>query len=325
MKSRAEFNTFYTTTLVPKLQQLEVARKKIARKIYLFFIGAGSVAAIWILFLNRWGENGINALFIGILVCAGLVWFLNRGEFEKFVNRFKLEIIKNLVKFFDESLEYFPNTGVSNTEYHQSELFLTGVDRYFADDLVVGKMDKTHVKFSEIHTEYKVETINSKGETETSWNTIFRGIFFIADFNKNFKGRTLVLPDTAEKLFGSFIGTMFQKMDISRDPLVKLEDPEFEKLFCVHSSDQVEARYILSPKLMQHIVALQKKSGKTIYLSFIDAKVFIGISIAKPLFEPSIFSSLLNFRLIEEFFEYLYLSISIVEELDLNTRIWTKE
>ena len=71
----------------------------------------------------------------------------------------------------------------------------------------------------------------------------------MADFNKNFNGHTVVLPDTAEKILGKF-GQSLQSMS-SRGELVKLEDPEFEKEFCVYGDDQVEARYILSPALMK--------------------------------------------------------------------------
>ena len=37
----------------------------------------------------------------------------------------------------------------------------------------------------------------------------------------------------------------------SKRQLIKLEDPEFEKLFAVYGDDQIEARYILTPALMQ--------------------------------------------------------------------------
>ncbi len=67
-----------------------------------------------------------------------------------------------------------------------------------------------------------------------SCRTVFRGLFFIGDFNKHFTCKTVVLTDTAESLFGAF-GKMFQAWNLARDQLIKLEDPEFEKLFVVWS------------------------------------------------------------------------------------------
>ena len=181
--------------------------------------------------------------------------------------RFKSEVIAKMVKFVDESLYYSAEGCITQSEYHQSKLFLTGVDRYSGDDLVSGTIGKTTIRFSEVHSEYKTQTTDSKGRTRTTWHTIFRGIFFIGDFNKHFKGETIVLPDTAESLFGG-LGSLFQKMNISRDQLVKLEDTEFEKAFCVYSNDQVEARYILSPKLMERIVELKGSSKNTFFINF---------------------------------------------------------
>ena len=48
-------------------------------------------------------------------------------------------------------------------------------------------------------------------------------------------------------------------MNFSRPPLVKLEDPEFEKHFVVSGEDQVEARYILSTCLMQRLTDFRNK------------------------------------------------------------------
>ena len=101
-----------------------------------------------------------------------------------------------------------------------------------------------------------------------------------------------------------------------------MDDPEFEKQFVVYGSDQVEARYILSTSLMRRILDYKNKTKKSIYISFIDDKLFFAISYFKNLFEPKLFMTLLNFNLIKEYYEDLELTISIVEELNLNIRIW---
>ena len=71
---------------------------------------------------------------------------------------------------------------INRNDYENSGLFLKTPDRYQGDDYIEGKRDKTFFCFSELHTEYKVNTGKS-----SYWETIFRGIFFIADFIKIFK------------------------------------------------------------------------------------------------------------------------------------------
>ena len=133
-----------------------------------------------------------------------------------------------------------------------------------------------------------------------------------------------MLPDTAEKLFGKF-GQKLQAMNFLRGKLIKLEDPEFERLFAVYGNNQIEARYILSTSLMERITTFKKKTGQKIYLSFVGSKVYVAISFTKSLFEPRIFNTLLDFGPVREYFEDLQLAIGIVEDLNLNTRIWSKE
>lgn len=323
MKSPEELKSFYNTHLVPSLSQLEVERKKLVLKFFLFVIIPLIGTATGLFFARLDLPVYIILAAISGIIGGGLFYAFFHKKIKAVKIRFKAEVIARMVKFIDSSLYYSAESRISQSEYFQSKLFLTDVDRYSGDDLVSGTIEKTSIRFSEVHSEYKTESTDSKGRKRTTWHTIFRGIFFIGDFNKHFKGETIVLPDTAENLFGS-LGSVFQKMNVSRDQLVKLEDPEFEKAFCVYSNDQIEARYILSPKLMQRIVELRKKSGRKIHLSFVNSRVFIAISVGKNLFEPPFFGTMLNFKLIEEFFRYLYLSVGIVEELDLNTRIWTK-
>ena len=78
---------------------------------------------------------------------------------------------------------------------------------------------------------------------------MFNGLFFIADFNKDFQGWTLVLPDKAERKLG-YIGRAIQPSKRGLEKLSRFEDAEFEKFFTVYTDDPVVARYILSISLM---------------------------------------------------------------------------
>ena len=67
---------------------------------------------------------------------------------------------------------------------------------------------------------------------------------------------------------------------------VSLEDPDFEKAFEVTSTDQVEARFLLSPEFMQRLVELRNvRAGSGLRCSFIDRKLHIAIPSAFGLFE----------------------------------------
>ncbi len=104
--------------------------------------------------------------------------------------------------------------------------------------------------------------------------------------------------------------------------LIKLEDPEFAKFFTVYGDDRVEARYILSTNLMAKLVKFRKKARRSIYVSFVDNMIYIAIEYTEDVFEPKLFKSMLSFAPIREYFENIQMMLLIVEDLNLNRRIW---
>ena len=104
-----------------------------------------------------------------------------------------------------------------------------------------------------------------------------------------------------------------------------MENPEFEKLFVVYGTDQTEARYILTPTVMEAIISLKKTLHKKIHLSFIDNRVYFAISFDENLFEPTVLKSGVNKENIKLIYDLFMINTKIIHELHLNTRIWTKE
>jgi hypothetical protein len=321
MKTLDELKHFYETDLLAELRQLEAKRKQVMQNSLIIFavlVGLGLVVGIAV--LSATGQP-VVLLFMAILcaVIGGIIFsFLGRD----YKAEFKQKIIGGLVRFIEPGLSYQPQNSVSQDLFKQSGLFNHRIDRYKGEDCVFGKVDKTEILFSELHAEYKTTSGTGKNR-HTEWHTIFKGLFFIADFNKHFQGRTVVLPDTAQKLFGAF-GQTLQSMALGRDELIRLEDPEFENQFVVYGTDQIEARYILSPALMQRISEFKQKTGTQIHLSFTGSKIFVAVSLAKNMFEPAYFSSSADFKCIQDYYQDLTLAIGIVDDLNLNTRIWTK-
>jgi Protein of unknown function (DUF3137) len=149
---------------------------------------------------------------------------------------------------------------------------------------------------------------------EVTRNLIFKGLFFRAEFNKKFRGKTTILPNN--------LSSKIQPFHRSRGQIARLEDPEFSKYFTVYSNNQVEARYVLSTSLMERLVRFRKKANRQVYISFVESMIYIAIPYQEDLFEPKLFSTMLNFNPIRDYFENLQLMIGIVEDLNLNRRIW---
>ncbi|MDM8568428.1 DUF3137 domain-containing protein [Thiotrichales bacterium HSG1] len=292
---------FYVTHLKPKLKTLEKQRKKILYDLFFISIIAGLIAIIPLAF-------NINIVALVITVMS-IILFVRLSILSlPYKKKFKTEIIGSIVAIIDESLTYYPQREITYQEFQVTKLaeYWDTVDIWNGEDYVEGMLGKTAVKFSEIDAE-RIE-IDDKGNE--SRVTVFHGLFFIFDFNKAFDGLTVVVPK------GNYYWNSGE--------LVKLESPEFEQEFSVYSDNQITARYILSPSLMQRILKFKRESRRTIYLSFVDGKLYVAISIFGSLFEPRVFSTLLDYDIYRDYFTDMLFAKSIVEELNLNRRIWSK-
>ena len=325
MRSLQEFEGFYNETLFREMELLDVRRRRVQRRLAsilgftLFGIAASLLLATYVIDPARDLHFILIAVIPLVILVAGVVAWSAWGRDKHFVADFKREVIEKIIHFISPDLSYQASNFIGVDSFERSRLFLTHIDRYRGDDYVFGKIDKTQFWFSEVKAEYR--TTNSKGQTQ--WHILFKGLFFVADFNKHFEGTTVVLPN---RLGNSVIAKVLQKANLARrEKLVQLEDPDFNKNFVVYGDDQVVSRYVLSTSLMQRLVDFRKKSDKPVYISFVNSFLYLAIGYNKDLFEPSYFKSLTKFETVRPYFEEISLATGIVEDLNLNTRIWTKQ
>lgn len=269
---------------------------------------------------------------VALFIAAG-VWFVigtilyqvRAGSIAKrFKSQYKLSVIPQLVKSIDSQLEYSHGRGLPAASFTGSELFTKGPDRYRSEDLIHGKYRETYLQLAEVHAEDRQTTTDSKGRTKTRYVTIFKGLLLIADFHKHFSGRTFVFPDTAEKLFGRF-GRHFQKFGGRRETdLVHLEDPEFERIFATYSTDEIECRYILSSSMMRRLLEMRERFGKDVRVGFKDSSIVLAVPHSEAFLEPATSRPATDDTQVKSMLHQLRYFLDTVEELDLNTRIWSK-
>ena len=330
MRTKEEFNQFFQTGLTGVIKTLDKARRKVLFRLFLTHFLNLILILVFLVFFVVWMEKldegelesgSFVIIVIGIVFLAliGLLIYLYYRKRKKYVVEFKTNLINPIIKFIDQGLNYVPDGYISSGAFSASKIFHQPYNRYSGDDLVEGTLDKTKILFSELHVANIVHR-----DKRTEKHPVFDGMFFIADFNKHFKGQTFVLPDKAEKLFKG-LGKFFQSMNWNYGQLVKMENIEFEKEFVVYSNDQIEARYIISLSMMERMLALKKRFNRPVYFSFINSNVNFAVALRGKQLEPTVLRSLDNRKIIDSYFGLLNDMIAIVDELNLNTRIWTKQ
>ena len=305
LKSR--FDQYYQTVIFPFLHKKEEIRIKYVHRFWFLlflslFVLPMLILAIYV--LNTIGKMEIDMGVIYIFIA--LFIYILRGPFAKYHREVKNDTMGLMVRFF-EGFSYRPGSGLSPALIKYSKVFPEYTVAK-ADDCFTG----TYNDVNHLVCEETLQREREKEKKKKNLVTVFRGIAVEMGMKKPFKGQTVVLKDSG--LLNKFKG--FPDME-----RVKLEDVVFEKHFEVYSTDQIEARYLLTTAFMERILQLKKLyRGKKIEISFYANKLLLAIDTRENMFEPcSFFKTNLNKKKFDQVFEQFWMIFSIIHVLKLNS------
>lgn len=268
-----EFRDYYDRTIVPHLLAFEVKRIDALRTI------------------RRRMLIGIPASVLLIVLACWLVQYLHTEKPQGILGGFILGIIGIWAWIF-----------VAQTRYHnevKSKIF-PALFRYLGDfryepfgpfliDILSPFKIVPHYE-RETHSDYisgtyssvpllleQVELVRGSGKHRT---TVFQGLIVLLDVGKRFTGITVIRRDAGT------MGNWFTSRD-GYGETVRLEDPVFEERYEVYSSDQVQARYLLTTSFMERLMQLEQLFDSKLTASFSNQKLLIMLPSTKRWFEPS--------------------------------------
>lgn len=223
---------------------------------------------------------------------------------------------------------FSPQHRVEDALIKESRLFNYQIDKIKGEDLFYGKLGLTEFKFSELTLIQIRTSTNSKGHTTRSEHTMFDGILFMADFHKEFDGVTIL--KTANMFNSGALGGLFAPIrrafsvfSKERKHSIALENEDFNRAFHVQTTDDIKARYILSSSMMERLIQFRNKHHDNVEVSFVHSKMYIALSAKKNYFEPKMMRPITTEQARAVYDDLIFL-FGLVEEFDLNTRIWSK-
>lgn len=303
-KRVAEFKEFFDTKFQKDFPELEQKRKK-----YLLFFWLLIVASVLVLIVIHtcviivggqdlaMNENYVKLMFFLIAIAIYIV----HSPINRFKEHIKNQVMAKLLSYFG-NFSYFYQRGIHSDLIQKSCLFGYYHDKE-DDDFFIGSYKDVNIMVAEEELIRIVRT--NKGSRRV---TIFDGIIIELDMNKQFNGQTVVKTDHG--IFNRF-------HCVANMENVKLEDVVFEKHFEVYSTDQIEARYVLTTAFMERILQLKQVfKGKKIQFSFFDNKLIIAIDTSKDMFEvSSLFHKIPDYKRACETFNQITAVCSIVDIL----------
>ena len=141
----------------------------------------------------------------------------------------------------------------------------------------------------------------------------FRGMFGMRAGSIECKGNVILLPDRLEDKIGYLAHSIQSYRNKNGARHVILEDVEFESLFAVYADDEVEARKILTPAMMQRITNLRRAFGKELLISFSGNRIYYAVSFPDGFLRPTR-ESLNNEKLFEQIFYEINLGRKLISQ-----------
>lgn len=283
------------------LVMLELERQKVLRSLFrlklVCFVLAAGVGWLFYYF----SRDAILGA-VAFLVCAvGAYYFFESIFTDSFTFKFKRKVIRSIVESC--GLTYHPGGFVENDYLYM--IYDFDIDKYSGNDLIFGQIEGVRVKFSD------VEAISIKEDLRgnKTHRVLFAGILFVADFPKRLKGVTQICSGTDD--FKDYGGKR-----------ARMDDAEFERYFRVYATDQIEARYALTPSLMESLKLLKMRFHRPINIVLTGDKICMAIRTGRDNFEPDLRRPLVGKGANRFYKDEIGGFLRIVEELRLNRKIW---
>jgi len=314
MVSRDEYSRYINELLkndpkAAELSKLSNSNSSLAA----FFTVAGIILTILGLFLI-FSTQFFFILIIGIIfLIIGFSKNIQKSGLMNYLSStYKAQIIDYLLKDHPHTYDhndYLDEKIFNDSQFHDYGFMKNRYDVYEGEDLLKinipnddGSKSDNYLSLCDLLVE-EIET-NEDGEKQTY--TIYDGTFGYIDFPFNFKCALI-------------INTSYKRKDLKFQK-IELEDIKFNQKFKILGTDQIEARYILTPVMMENLMRLFK-SFHRFSLVLVDDKMYLGFPY-KNLFEFATLKSGRPESIFDNFYTDIETILNIVNELKTNNKIF---
>jgi len=269
---RADVQTLMNGDLgnwLSKQQAMRDAARKKARSRWFYgaLIGLPVVAFMWFM---PW-PGSFRMVLAGFILLG--VWSFGHMPLAQAKQAIKQGINSAIAREFGLSYEEETEEGVGFSravDYH----LVPNHDRSAFEDRWFGDIEGHGFELYEARLEQQRESGKDR-----RWVTVFRGAIMEMDFGREFHSTTLLQrKGKHRKWFG--LGGRADHADFGNHRLFYVDQvhPDFEEVFEVWSDDQVEARVLVHPSYIEHLLTLEKAfHGDAVRALFQQGKVVIAV------------------------------------------------
>jgi hypothetical protein len=254
------------------------------------------------------GEEAFTIfLVVGIIIgVVGIIYFGKASRHsQSFRSLIKNELIITLLKDQFENVSYDAKGFVSISRINDTQM-VRRPDRFHGEDYIRGTYKGVDFEVSDIDLKQRVETRDSKGNVTVSYQTYFKGRWYVYKFEKRFKD---MLKISESRWAG-----------MSTKGLVKVdtESMAFNKKFSIFASNQEFGFYLITSSMIEKFLELEKMHRGSILYYFANNELHIGVNDNRDYMELSI-KTPINQESLKSFTADIDLIPAIINELRLDS------
>ena len=304
---RREFYDKFQNKIVPLVLMHENSRQ--LRLIIAVILSSILAAAATVLIVIAFNHGGLTKSNEGIVKLAGIlyglsyfVWYSIKKNFE---NSIKKKIMPTICKCFGDM--QWSNGYYCNADIFTESCIIPAYNNSEYDDIFKGSYKDVSIEIVE------AEYIQGSGKHR---HTVFNGVIVKLDMNKNFVSHTLVKSSSIVRILPKNIfGNNLR--------FTELEDPEFNKKFDVFTTDEVDARYLLTPSFMERLKKMKTAfRASKVECAFYKNDLLIALHTREDLFSLcSLVKRIDDNRQFFRMYEQIVSIIKLIDHFKLDQRI----
>lgn len=284
-----------------KLEELELERQKVYRKNKLGYALAALCFILGIVIT-------VFVHFAGFIffILAVVVLLVIMPEIQKFKKKFKEKVVKKLiVEELGVDATYRMKGGISIDEINSLHI-ARAPDRYHTEDYISCTYNGIPYEMCDCTLEEEVETYDSEGHRQTSYQKYFKGRVIKIDFQRDLNMKLKVVNSPTRG---------FQSR-----PLISFETEliEFNKKFKCYATSKEDGFYLLTPVMIQKMLELEKMYAGGIYFVVMHNNFYVLINNSGDSLEIKL-SKPLNEQQLNRIRADILIGPSIINEFKMDT------
>lgn len=245
--------------------------------------------------------------FIGVIIFVVAIVFFGKAaaQSSKFREIIKKELIFMLLDEQFEDVSYDPKSSI-----HVSMINSTGTirrpDRFRGEDYIKGSYKNVNFEVSDVELKQRVEHRDNNGHVRVSYETYFKGRWYVYRFQKQFKEVLKIVEGR-----GSHVNNRnLEKFDT--------ESIEFNKKFHIYASSKEFGFYLITSSMIEKLLELEKLHRGSIVYCFMNNELHIGVNDGKDYMEFKL-KTPINEESLGHFMSDIELIPAIVNEFRLDS------